>query len=292
MTQWFDRFSASCVAAATAEVVTLPFDYLKVMLQLNGSLAGNQPKKSILMQVRLQFREEGMRSFWKGLTPALIRQCSYTSIAMALYDPLRDMWAPPGTEASVFSRLFAGGLGGAIGIALMNPTEVIKTRIQGSKGNQPMASVARQVWTSSGVKGFWAGVQPNVIRCFFVNAAELGSYDAFKQALLQSGMRDGLLAHVCSSGLAGVCSALVSTPLDVAKTRLQFEAGMSLAERHRLLGHSNALNAGLLKRMALIALNEGFGSLYSGFVPIVVRKVCWVTAFFVTFEQIKLLRQT
>ena len=42
------------------------------------------------------------------------------------------------------------------------------------------------------------------------------------------------------------------------------------------------INAG-----ATIFKEEGVSALYSGFTPIVVRKVIWCTLFFVTYEQVK-----
>ena len=40
-----------------------------------------------------------------------------------------------------------------------------------------MVDVTRHVYANAGILGFWAGVYPNVVRCFLVNAAEIGTYD-------------------------------------------------------------------------------------------------------------------
>ena len=37
----------------------------------------------------------------------------------------------------------------------------------------------------SGIRGFWAGLQPNIVRTFLVNAAELGTFDTVKLALVR-----------------------------------------------------------------------------------------------------------
>ena len=84
----------------------------------------------------------------------------------------------------------------------------------------------RSVWSREGLRGFWAGVMPNVARCFLVNAAELGSYDQAKTMIVNSGvLPDGPLAHLAASASAGFASAVISTPADVVKTRLMNQAG-------------------------------------------------------------------
>ena len=77
-------------------------------------------------------RNEGLGVLWRGVTPALVRQVSYTSLTFALYEPVRDFIArDPTKEISLWQRFLAGGLSAGIGIAIMNPTEIVKTKMQG-----------------------------------------------------------------------------------------------------------------------------------------------------------------
>lgn len=91
---------------------------------------------------------------------------------------------------------------------------------------------------------------------------------------------DNFFAHVTASAIAGFASASTSTPADVVKTRLMNSAG------------SGGQRLGMFATAQQIVHTEGFGALYSGFAPILLRKVIWVTAFFVTFEQLRPLFQT
>ena len=45
--------------------------------------------------------------------------------------------------------------------------------------------------------------------------------------------------------------------------------------------------AGVVDALRTIVRDEGVGALYKGFTPIVVRKVLWCSAFFVTYEQLR-----
>ena len=66
-------------------------------------------------------RYEGPTALWNGLTPALLRQISYSSMCMVLYEPLRDRIAPNQDQISFLEKLAAGGIAGALSIAIANP---------------------------------------------------------------------------------------------------------------------------------------------------------------------------
>ena len=129
--------------------------------------------------------------------------------------------------------------------------------------------------------GFWAGVYPNICRAFLVNAAELGIYDNAKNWIINDWQlcEDGILGHVGASFAAGVSSALVSTPVDVVKTRLMNQAGST----------SKQYEKGMLRTLVSIPREEGFRAMYKGFFPIICRKVIWCSAFFTTYEQMRMI---
>lgn len=268
-----DRFMASSLGSLVAETFTLPIDVIKVRLQLQAS---NQQSKALMFFKEI-LKKEGIVGLFKGLKPALIRQISYTSLTLVLFNPIRDLVTDNGTPG-YFQRLFSGGVAGSIGITLMNPTEVLKTQIQSSERKiLNMGFVLRKIWRSDGLIGFWAGLRPNVVRCFLVNAAELGTYDQAKNLLINYRIViDGLLAHVGASGVAGIVSALTSTPVDVIKTRIMNQAG-------KMCKYTSVKDA-----MIKVTKTEGFFTLYKGFIPICIRKVLWCSMFFVTYEQILL----
>ena len=104
------RFMASSVAAAIAETCTLPTDVAKTRLQVDTTGRFN----GMADCMRVTASEDGLSALWKGLAPALIRQVCYSSLAMVLFEPLRDMIVPMGQEPSFGQRLLAGGSAGAL----------------------------------------------------------------------------------------------------------------------------------------------------------------------------------
>jgi len=112
-----------------------------------------------------------------------------------------------------------------------------------------------------------------VTRTFLVNAAEIGTYDGVKDYIRRENLLpDGLPTHLAASTAAGICSAIVSTPVDVVKTRMMNSAGQGQQY------------SGMFDGLRRLAVEEGFSAMYRGFAPIVVRKTAYCLAFFVTYE--------
>jgi len=283
------RLVASATGALIAETVTLPTDVAKVRLQVQvsaQSAAGVVPRYTGFMDCLMKTaRSEGPQAMWKGLAPALVRQVSYTSLSLVIYEPIRDFYSSVlgGTSSNsagkrgptFMQRLAAGGTAGALAIAVFNPTEVVKTKVQTNTGvGMRMTDVVGRIWAQDGLLGFWAGIRPNIARTFLVNAAELGTYDEAKLRL-QPYLGEGFFTHVGASGCAGFASACVSTPADVVKTRLMNAAG------------GRQEYQGMLQAGYRILLDEGPAALYKGFIPICIRKLFWCGTFFVCYEQVR-----
>ena len=164
------RLIASSVGSLVSEFVTLPTDVAKTRMQVRPGYSG------FFDCIRRTAAEEGARSLWKGLAPALVRQLCYTSTCMVIYPPIRDLMTPQSESPTFLQRLAAGGTAGGLAIAVFNPTEVMKTQMQSASTTITMRQVASRVVATRGFAGLWAGLPPNVARCFLVNAARLGTY--------------------------------------------------------------------------------------------------------------------
>jgi len=109
-----------------------------------------------------------------------------------LYEPIKTyIGAEDGKQWKKFA---AGGLSGMIGSAIANPADLIKTRMQASPPGESytVGWHINDVYSKSGIGGFWAGVAPTVIRATLLNGTKLGTYDAAKHSLIDNEiMADG-----------------------------------------------------------------------------------------------------
>lgn len=278
-----NMFFASAVAACTAEILTLPLDTAKVRLQLQKE--GNK-YKGLLGTVTTIAREEGASSLWKGLEPGMHRQCLFGGLRIGLYEPVRNFYVGKDHKGDppLHLKIAAGLTTGAFGICVASPTDLVKVRMQsegklaaGVPRKYPSALSAYSIIArEEGVLGLWKGLGPNVARNALINAAELASYDQFKQSLLSTGFfKDNVVTHILSGLGAGFFAVCIGSPVDVVKSRV--------------MGDKVGRFSGVVDCFVKTAKEEGILAFYKGFIPNFARLGCWNVAMFLTLEQVKIL---
>ena len=97
----------------------------------------------MLAMARHMLQHEGVGGFFKGLTPALLRQGVYSSIRVGIYEPIREFYSGGSSSHPTYGqRVLSGGTAGAIGILFANPTELIKIRMQADRTGTRYSGVA------------------------------------------------------------------------------------------------------------------------------------------------------
>ena len=172
---------------------------------------------------------------------------------------------------------------GSIGITVANPTDVVKVRLQ-NQGNTSLADKNHMKYRGAldcyqkivkleGVQGLWTSWSANVVRNSIINAAELASYDQYKQTLVQGKyMEDATPCHLTCAFGAGFTAVIFGSPLDICTTRHMNSPGM----------YKNPVDC-----LSQIVRKEGVTALYKGFAPNVARLGMFNMILWVTLEQIK-----
>ncbi|KAI6191519.1 putative carrier protein PET8 [Aphelenchoides bicaudatus] len=132
------------------------------------------------------------------------------------------------------------------------PTEVVKQRAQVSSGAS-IGQITRQLWQTNGLATFYRGFGSTLTReiPFAFVEYPLWEYLKRKWAINADGTVVPLKSALCGS-VAGAISAGVTTPLDVAKTRI-------------MLGSTSSSSTYLV--LMEIAKREGYRQLFSGTLP-------------------------
>jgi solute carrier family 25 folate transporter 32 len=174
-----DFFTASLGAGALTQVITNPIWVLKTrMLASDRSAAGAYP--SMWTGAARLLREEGLKGFYRGLGVGMLG-VSHGAVQFAVYDPARRMYLArkgrrlhkeqEGRDAvtvsneatlvlSTVSKLVAG--------AATYPLQVLRSRLQNYDAEEQfgkgVSGVVRKLWREEGVRGFYRGVMPGVVR--------------------------------------------------------------------------------------------------------------------------------
>lgn len=221
----------SAAAACFAELCTLPLDTAKVRLQLQKRAGSGEGSKyrGLLGTVATIAKEEGLLALWKGIIPGLHRQCIYGGLRIGLYEPVKAFFSGSYYvgDASLFSKVFAALVTGTIAIAVANPTDLVKVRLQaeGKAGTPRRYDGALYAYYTiikqEGLAALWTGIVPNIARNAIINAAELASYDHLKEIILKlPGFTDTVLTHLLAGLGAGFFAVSIGSPVDVVKSRM------------------------------------------------------------------------
>ncbi|XP_026530522.1 brain mitochondrial carrier protein 1 isoform X1 [Notechis scutatus] len=228
-------------------------------------------------------REEGILALYSGIAPALLRQASYGTIKIGIYQSLKRLFVNRLEDETLLINVICGVISGVISSALANPTDVLKIRMQaqGSLFQGGMIGSFIDIYQQEGTRGLWRGVVPTAQRAAIVVGVELPVYDITKKHLILSGlMGDTILTHFISSFTCGLAGAVASNPVDVVRTRLM---------NQRAIVGSVELYRGTIDGLLKTWKSEGFFALYKGFWPNWLRLGPWNIIFFITYEQLKRL---
>ena len=106
-----------------------------------------------------------------------------------------------------------------------------------------------------------------------INAAEIASYDQYKQMFLQhTRLPDNIYLHMVCGFMAGFTAVIFGSPFDVVKTRM-----MSKQIHY----------TGVLDCVGKTLKSDGPLAFYNGFTANFMRIGTWNIVMFVTLEQIK-----
>ncbi|CAI5451987.1 unnamed protein product [Caenorhabditis angaria] len=291
------KYFLSCNAALVAESVTYPLDITKTRLQI----AKNKFTRGGMIQVTLDIiRREGALALWTGVGPAITRHYIYTGIRMGAYEQIRNLTYHRDSEKSypLWKSMATGAVSGCVAQFAASPTDLVKVQMQ-MEGlrrlqNQPLRYTGaidcfRSLYRTQGFFGLWVGWLPNCQRAALLNMADIATYDNVKHGLIDNlKMKDNWIVHAMASSCAGLAAAIVSLPSDVVKTRMmdQIRHELDAKMQHKKNTHVVLYN-GVIDCYIKIIKNEGFFSLYKGFIPSYIRMAPWSLTFWVSYEKIR-----
>ncbi|EKU21282.1 mitochondrial 2-oxoglutarate malate carrier protein [Nannochloropsis gaditana CCMP526] len=257
-------------------------------MQLAGKAGGG-----MLTTAQDIIKREGFAGLYSGLSAAIARQMSYTTMRLGFFDEIKAFLAQRQVQENALTRSLSAMTAGACASFLACPVEVCLVRMQADgklppeqrRGYKHVGDALLRVAREEGVLTYWRGAGPTVMRAMVVSTTQLGTYDQAKVTFKETGLPDGTSLHLISSLTAGLVYSLASLPLDTAKTRMQSQAAPSTpggALAYRSTGQT------LMK----IASEEGVGALWKGFGAYFLRGGGHTVFMFLFYEQYRALARS
>ncbi|KAK3811282.1 MAG: mitochondrial carrier domain-containing protein [Benniella sp.] len=144
--------------------------FMKTVEITRHKSAGGAAQKSTMAVASEIYKREGIRGINKGVNAVALRQCtnwgSRLGLSRLAEESIRKVrGTEQGTPLSAWEKIAASAIGG--GLSIWNqPIEVIRVEMQsqlktaGRPEKMTIASCARWIWETNGLKGFYRGSVP------------------------------------------------------------------------------------------------------------------------------------
>merc|ERR1719296_254730 len=169
--------------------------------------------------------KEGALSLWNGVNAAWLRESSYTSLRLGLYEPCKIAFGCTTPETTTFVKKFlAGSAAAALGSLAGNPFDVLKTKLMASEQREALslAGTAKDLFKNQGIAGFYRGIDSNVARAMVLNGTKMACYDTIKGIVVDTtGLpKSSLVVQFLAATSAGFFMTCTVSPFDMVRTRL------------------------------------------------------------------------
>lgn len=209
-----DHMLAGAAAAAVAVLVMHPMDTVKTVAQSNGI--------SPVAAVRDRVSAGGVAALYGGAGASTASQVPAGSIKLAAFEGV-SQWArrkAPNAHPSAI-ELASAAIAFVVCSVVLVPGEVVKQKMQAGM-YASAGKCIRGIWEKERVRGFYTGYGATIMRDVPYTMLEFGLFAQFKRFMRAAVNRSNLTAQEewAMGGLAGGCCGWLTTPLDLAKTKL------------------------------------------------------------------------
>ena len=238
---------AGGLAGTAVDVTLFPLDTIKTRLQSSKGF----------------WASGGFRRIYGGILPAASASAPSAALFFCTYELFKVVvgYHFPHLQ-SPWVHMLAATAGEVAACVVRVPCEVIKQRTQTSRGLRP-SQVFKAAIESEGIRGLYRGYLTTLSREIPFSFIQFPLWEYLKASWSDShgGHPVEPWQGAMCGALAGAVAAALTTPLDVAKTRVMLAKTGDMEVK--------ASMAGLL---VMIGREEGLKGLFSGFVP----RVCWI----------------
>ncbi|KAK6469459.1 mitoferrin-1 [Huso huso] len=238
------QMTAGAVAGILEHTVMYPVDSVKTRMQ---SLYPDPRAqyRSVYEALSRIVRTEGVWRPLRGMNITILGAGPAHALYFACYEKMK--WTLSDIIKHGDNSHTANGIAGSMATvlhdAVMNPAEVVKTRMQ--MYNSPYKGVwdcIRTVRRTEGLAAFYRSYTTQLTMNIPFQALHFITYE-FMQEQLNPRRQYQPQTHIISGALAGAVAAAATTPLDVCKTLLNTQENVALNSAHvsgHLSGMANA----------------------------------------------------
>jgi len=182
-------FLAGGMVGFTVSFVESPVDFFKSQLQVQYG-TGTPKYNGFLDCASKIIKNHGIRGMYQGLGATFIRDVPANAVYFGFYELSRRAFLKTGQKVQdleTWKVLVSGGIGGVMYWLLTYPTDVIKSSMQtdsivrSERKYSGWLDCASKIFKADGIKGFFKGFAPCLLRSFPANAVCFVAYEEAKK---------------------------------------------------------------------------------------------------------------
>lgn len=166
--------------------------------------------------------KESVRGLYRGLSSPMAGVSVINGIVFGVYGNIQRVSPNPDSFTAHF---LAGSTAGLVQSLVCSPMELAKTQLQlqndrfgKSKFKGPIDCLAH-IYRCEGIRGVFKGLNVTALR----DVPGFATYFVSYEYLMRQKKNPGILYTLFAGGLAGMCSWLLTIPIDVIKSRIQVD---------------------------------------------------------------------
>ncbi|KAJ2403204.1 hypothetical protein GGI23_000133 [Coemansia sp. RSA 2559] len=261
------QFAAGAIAGVSEILCMYPLDVAKTRLMLQVGKGGSDQYKSIFDVFRRIIKEEGASRLYRGILPPIMVEAPKRAIKFAANDTYAPMYKKMfnKTELTQPLAILTGVTAGLTEAVIVATPELVKIRLQAKENAGRYLGTmdcVRKIYAEEGLKAFANGLEATLWRHALWNGGYFGSIFGIKKLMPKAETKKGeLLVNFIAGAIGGTIGTTLNTPPDVVKTRIQNHNPANGPPRYTTF----------LGGAKVILQEEGFRSLYKGYLPKVLR---------------------
>ncbi len=186
---------AAIFAGVTTLLITYPLDVAKTRMSLDVTKVG-EPKfyKGVWDCLSKTRRADGFVTWYRGFLLAAGSTVPYFAISFTVYDLLRDAFIlnKTGEVPALLNYIGIGTIAGLTAQLATHPLDTIRKRMQmngllgAEKVYKNSLDCIKKVAAGEGVKGFYGGLVPTLLKVGPAAAIQFTAYDLLKKEVVEN----------------------------------------------------------------------------------------------------------